>query len=89
MMFDLVLETLATIAGLVGSFAIIPQVYRIFRRKSAKDLSISTYSVFFIAGVIWVLYGLDTQSFPIWTTNLIGSLALLGIIVGWILYGRE
>jgi MtN3 and saliva related transmembrane protein len=88
MMLDLVLETLATITGVVGSFAIIPQVYRIFRRKSAMDLSISTYLVFFIAGVIWLLYGLNIQSIPIIITNLVGSLTLIGIIVGWILYGR-
>ena len=88
MMLDLVLETLATITGVLGSFAMIPQVYRIFRRKSAKDLAISTYLVFFIGGVVWVLYGLNIRSFPIIITNLVGSLTLIGIIVGWILYGR-
>ena len=89
MVLDVVLETLATITGVVSSFAMIPQIYRIFKRKSAKDLSIWTYLYMLVAGIIWVLYGLDIQSFPIWTTNLIGSLALLGIVVGWILYGRE
>jgi len=65
-----------------------PQVYRIFKRKSAKDISIFTYSFLFVAGVIWTLYGLNIQSFPLVITNLIGSLSILGVIVGWILYGR-
>ena len=42
-----------------------------------------------VAGVIWVLYGLNIQSFPILITNLIGSLTMIGVIVGWVLYGRE
>ncbi len=88
MIVDVVLETLATITGVVGSFAMLPQVYRIFKRKSAKDISIWTYSYMLAAGVIWVLYGFNIQSFPIWITNLIGSLSIIGVLVGWILYGR-
>ena len=88
MVADFFLESLTTFVGIVSSFAMIPQVYRIFNRKSAKDLSISTYSFMVVAGVIWVLYGLNIQSYPIVVTNLIGTLSLLGIILGWILYGR-
>lgn len=72
MMFDVVLETLATVSGIVSSFAMLPQIHRIFKRKSAKDLSIWTYAYMLVAGI----------------TNLIGNLARIGIIVGWILYGR-
>jgi len=88
MMFDVILETLATVVGIVSSFAMLPQIYRIFKRKSAKDISIWTYAYMLAAGVIWVLYGLNIQSFPIMITNLLGSLTMIGVIVGWILYGR-
>ena len=89
MILDIVLETLATITGVVSSFAMLPQIYRIFKRKSAKDISIWTYLYMLGAGVIWVLYGLNIQSFPIWVSNLLGSLTMIGVIIGWILYGRE
>jgi len=88
MTYDVVLESLATIVGVVGSFAMLPQIYRIFKRKSAKDISIWTYAYMLAAGLIWVLYGLNIQSFPITITNLIGSLTMVGVIVGWMLYGR-
>lgn len=88
MMFDVILETLATIVGIVSSFAMLPQIYRIFKRKSAKDLSIWTYAYMLVAGIIWVLYGLNIQSFPLIITNLIGTLTMIPVIVGWILYGR-
>ncbi|MFC1486328.1 SemiSWEET family sugar transporter [Thermoproteota archaeon] len=88
MVLDIILESLATITGVLSSFAMIPQIYRIFKRKSAKDISIWTYLYMLIVGVIWVLYGLNIQRFPIWVTNLVGTLAMIGIIVGWFLYGR-
>ena len=87
-MFDVILETLATIVGIFSSFAMLPQIYRIFKRKSAKDLSIWTYAYWLVAGIIWVLYGLNIKSFPIIITNLIGTLTMIGVVVGWILYGR-
>jgi MtN3 and saliva related transmembrane protein len=88
LVLDFVLESLATITGVVSSFAMLPQIYRIFKRKSAKDISIWTYLYMLIAGVIWILYGLNIQSYPIWVTNLIGSLTMIGIIIGWFLYCR-
>jgi len=36
MMFDVILETLATIVGVVGSFAMLPQIYRIFKTKKCQ-----------------------------------------------------
>jgi len=81
MMFDVILETLATIVGIVGSFAMLPQIYRIFKRKSAKDLSIWTYAYMLVAGIIWVLYGLNIQSFPIIITNAIGCLAMIELLL--------
>ena len=88
MVADVLLETLATLVGIVASGAMLPQAYRIFKRKSAKDISIITYSFLFVAGIVWVLYGLDIQRFPLIITNLMGSLSILGIMVGWFLYGR-
>jgi len=88
LVLDFVLESLATITGVVSSFAMLPQIYRIFKRKSAKDISIWTYLYMLIAGVIWILYGLNIESYPIWLTNMIGSLTMIGIIIGWFLYGR-
>ena len=89
MVLDIILESLASITGVVSSFAMLPQIYRIFKRKSAKDISIWTYVYMFIAGVFWVLDGINIQSFPIWVSNLIGSLAMLGVIAGWLLYGKD
>lgn len=88
MNFDIFLETLATVTGVLSSFAMLPQIFRIFKRKSAKDISIWTNLYMLVVGVIWILYGLNIQSVPIWLSNLMYTFAMLGIVIGWILYGR-
>ena len=87
-MIDFILEILASIVGVIGSFAMFPQVYRIFKRKSAKDISITAFGFSFFAGIIWILYGLNIQSNPIIIGNLPGTIIIFGVIVGWFLYGR-
>ena len=83
-----ILSTLAMVSGIAGTLAFIPQVYKIFKRKSAKDISIVSYLFLLLTSIIWVLYGLEIQSYPLLTTNLIGSIIIAFIAVGWFLYGR-
>jgi len=84
-----ILSTLASVSGIIGPFAMLPQAYKIFKRKSAKDISISTTSFFFVSAIIWIFYGFEIENFPIIISNLLGILSISLIIVGWFLYGRE
>ena len=84
-----VLSVLATIFGTIGGLANIPQVYRIFKRKSAKDISIITYAMVLAAVIIWVLYGIEIKDFPIIISNIFATISAALVILGWFLYGRE
>ena len=84
-----ILSTLALVSGIGGTFAFIPQVYKIFKRKSAKDISIVSYLYLLISGIIWVFYGFEVDSYPIVIPQLVGNIALVFIVIGWFLYGRE
>lgn len=83
-----ILSILATISGSVMALANFPQVYKIFKRKSAKDISAITYSVYIFGAIIWLLYGLEIKSIPVLTSNIIGMIASILILIGWFLYGR-
>ncbi len=82
------LSVLATIFGSLMGLANLPQVYRIFKRKSAKDISILTFSILFIGAFIWVLYGIEISNFAVIISNSFGVFSLALIIIGWYLYGR-
>ncbi|MDD5133011.1 MAG: SemiSWEET family transporter [Candidatus Nanoarchaeia archaeon] len=83
-----VLSTLATISGSLMALANFPQVYKIYKRKSAKDISAITYSVYILGALIWLLYGLEIKSVPVLISNIIGIIASILILTGWFLYGR-
>lgn len=83
-----VLATIATLFGIVSSVANAPQVYKIFKRKSAKDISILTYSILFFGAVAWIFYGIELKNAPLIITNVLGALNLAAVIVGWFFYGR-
>jgi len=82
------LYILATVFGTLSGLANFPQAYKIFKRKSAKDISIVTYGFLFLGAVIWLLYGIEIKNLPIIITNLFGGINIGLVILGWFLYGR-
>ncbi|MFA4953120.1 MAG: SemiSWEET family transporter [Candidatus Pacearchaeota archaeon] len=83
------LAILATIFGLGEGIFNIPQVYRIFKRKSARDLSIITFSFQIISVIVWLFYGIEISNSPIIISNIFATITLSMIIIGWVIYGRE
>jgi MtN3 and saliva related transmembrane protein len=83
------LAILAATFGIVGGIATLPQVIKIFRRKSAKDISILTYSLLLIGAIIWLLYGIELKNFAVIITNILGAINLGLVCFGWFLYGRN
>lgn len=81
-----ILAYLASIAGIAMSLASFPQAYKIFKDKSARDVSLATYIIFFIGGIIWLLYGVDIKSSPILWSYVIGDISSLLVLIGILKY---
>jgi MtN3 and saliva related transmembrane protein len=76
------MENLATLAGAVAGVlsvaAFVPQAWRIFRRKSARDVSLAMYLTLTAASLLWMLYAWELGSMALLFTNLvIGVIAVL------------
>jgi len=83
------LSVLATITGVFLAGATIPQIIKIFQRKSAKDISPITYFMIVVGAAVWVLYGLEIKNFPIVLTNVVGIATAITILLQWHVYGRK
>jgi len=83
------LAILATIFGTIGGFANIPQAYKIFKRKSAKDISIATCTLVLLGTITWLLYGIQLNDFPLIFSNCFSLIFVSLVIIGWFRYGRE
>ncbi len=79
---DYLVNMTVTITGLVMSFGYYPQAWKIFKNKSGKDISLSTFSIFAIGTTIWFFYGIYKNDWVIMTSfifGVIGSWLVLGL----------
>ena len=51
------IELLGLVAGLVGACAYAPQAVKIWREKSARDVSALTYTMVLAGNLLWIGYG--------------------------------
>ena len=82
------LGIIATILGSIAGLSIFFQAYKIFKRKSAKDVSILMYLFILVNGIAWILYGLEIKNAPLIIANLVGGVNVILVIIGWWMYGR-
>ena len=76
------LDSIGLVAGLLTTTAFIPQVWKIYRTKSGKDISARMFSLFSAGIVLWLIYGVLLQSVPLIVSNavtLVLSLTIIGL----------
>lgn len=52
------IEILGLIAGGLTTIAFIPQVYKTWKTKSAKDVSLHMFIIFVTGVTLWIIYGI-------------------------------
>jgi len=77
-MLDIIIKAAATIMGIVMSFGYYPQAYRIWKTKSATDISLSSYVIFVIGTTTWFCYGAYLGD------RIIMASFILGVIGSWL-----
>jgi len=68
-------------AGLLTTLAFVPQVAKIWKSKSARDISLRTYVTFSFGVALWLAYGILKQEPPIIIWNSITLLLSIAIVV--------
>ena len=62
-------DLIGALAGALTTIAFIPQVWRVWRTRSARDLSLSMYLIFTSGVALWLVYGLSLGALPIIVFN--------------------
>ncbi|CAN0043739.1 unnamed protein product [Ascophyllum nodosum] len=85
---DILVDVVGFVAGLLVSIALVPQIYRAHKRKSAKDLSYS-WQVTLAVGVVFQL--LYLYHYDLWSAfvPLVGELVLILYLTGLKLYFHD
>ncbi|MDH5413570.1 MAG: SemiSWEET transporter [Flavobacteriaceae bacterium] len=74
------IEIVGVIAAILTTSAFVPQVYKTWKSKSAKELSLTMYLVLFTGILLWFIYGYVIESFAIKLANIITGLLVLILI---------
>ena len=77
-----VVNLIGSVAAGCTTVSFIPQLIRVYRLKSARDISLIMFLVFSLGVFLWLLYGIFIRSFPVILANgftLLLSLAILAL----------
>lgn len=80
------IEILGLVAATLTTAAFVPQVYKTWKEKSTKDISLSMYTVLLTGVLLWVVYGVFIESMPIIFANTITAVLLLFMLLMKIKY---
>jgi MtN3 and saliva related transmembrane protein len=62
-------DLIGALAGALTTIAFIPQVWRVWQTRSARDLSLSMYLIFTAGVALWLVYGTALGALPIIVFN--------------------
>ena len=68
------------IAGTLTTASFIPQVIRTWKLKETRDLSLAMLILFAIGILLWTVYGIWINSFPIIAANVITFVLVLFLL---------
>ncbi len=72
------IEILGLVAAVFTTSAFVPQVYKTWKSKSAKELSLTMFLVFFLGVMMWLVYGYLINSLSVMIANIVtGFLSLV------------
>lgn len=83
-MSDLLANVVGTAAALASITSFAPQVIKIARERDASGVSLRTYVLTCTCFVLWTVYGVLTQAWPIVVSNtLAGCMAASVLFMKW------
>ncbi|HMK56177.1 MAG TPA: SemiSWEET transporter [Dissulfurispiraceae bacterium] len=73
---------LGYIAGALTTMSLIPQVIKMWKTKSARDVSLVMFLIFVVGISLWIAYGVSIKSMPVIIANSVSL--TLGFVVLWL-----
>ena len=72
--------TVGFVAAILTTVAFVPQIMKVWRTRSAADISLGMYTLFTLGVALWLVYGILIDSRPIVFANCV-TLLLAGVVL--------
>lgn len=76
-----VTETIGSMAGFCTTVSLTPQLYKIWRTRSAGDLSLAMFVVFGMGILLWLLFGIGVGSPSVIAANSASLALVIAILI--------
>jgi len=80
---------IGSIAAICTTGAFVPQVARVWRLRSAGEISLATFVVFSVGTAAWLVYGLSIGSLPVIGANAVTLVLALMMVALKLSYDRS
>jgi len=84
-----VVEAIGFVAAFCTTAAFVPQLVRVLRLRSAREISLPTFLMFSIGVFLWLLYGFEIGSKPVIASNSVTLVLSVSILVLKVRYDRR
>ncbi len=82
-------EWVGFVAAFCTTAAFVPQLVRVLKLKTARDISLRMFSMFSGGVFLWLIYGLAVKSKPVIASNGVTLVLSLSILYFKLKYDRE
>ncbi|KPF80041.1 hypothetical protein IP78_07965 [Brevundimonas sp. AAP58] len=79
-MSDLIANAFGTAAALCSIASFAPQIVKIWKARDASSVSLKTYSLTVTCFVLWVVYGVLTEAWPVAFANSAALVMAAGVL---------
>jgi MtN3 and saliva related transmembrane protein len=76
-----VIDGIGYAAATMTTVSFLPQLIRVIRLRSARDVSLTMFFVFSAGTFAWLVYGLLSHSTPVWVANAVTFLLSMSILI--------
>ncbi len=81
-------DYLGLVAGALVTFSLVPQLIRVFRLKSAKEIS-ALFTILLLLGMfVWMAYGVVLNLIPVILWNIVGAVLVIILLYAKLRFGR-
>jgi MtN3 and saliva related transmembrane protein len=76
-------------AAICTTLSFLPQLIRVLKLRSARDISLGMFLIFSVGTVLWMVYGLLLHSKPVIVANAVTLLLAVSILILKLRYDRN
>jgi MtN3 and saliva related transmembrane protein len=82
-------ELVGFVAAFCTTAAFVPQLLRVMKLKSAREISLGTFLLFSVGVALWLFYGIYTGSKPVIASNVVTLVLSVSILLLKLRYDRR